>query len=142
MKFSFLVYSTYKQKFATFVFGFSVSFLRWNSTLSYLLLKIILFMLIFNFIFLHVQFFLWFLFYSIWTFAILIMYLFDLKILICSNSCFKFVKIIMYCTFECSKLRLNISHTMNSKLFLMNLTSLRLLFKFLIHYVTSKCMYL
>ena len=36
--------------------------------------------------------FLWFLFYSIWSYTILIMYIFNLKILVCSNACFKFVK--------------------------------------------------
>ena len=36
--------------------------------------------------------FLWFLFYSIWTYAILIMYLFNWKSFVFSNSWFKFVK--------------------------------------------------
>ena len=38
--------------------------------------------------------FLWFLFFLIWTeYAILIMYLFNLKIFVWSNFCFKFVKL-------------------------------------------------
>ena len=63
--------------------------------LRYLFLKIILFAVIFKssifLIFFCVQPFV-ILVYSIWTWAILIMYLFNLEILIYSNCCFKFVK--------------------------------------------------
>ena len=109
--------------------------------------------------------FLWFLFYTIWAYyAILIMYLLNLKSFVSLNFCFKFfkssiapcnavnsdytfIKRVSYVHFVvCLQIHPLDGDIMNSKLFLMHcllrFASHRALIKFLVHYIASAWVYL